>query len=249
VNRNRFALLAVAAAVAASPPAHADSDVPSALSQKSGPVEVAKPFPSFAGWGLDGTMVSLKRLVEKPRGGGEATRAVVVSFFATWCKPCKKNLPPLARAVAAAGPGVKTVLVDFGPEEAEKVKGFLAELEVTAPVLLDPYLKVSGRCGVTESLPRTFVLDGKGNVTAIFVHEGSDFEKALASELAKIPAPGAPALVKGPEAAKATAELSAKVEVPAKSEASAKGEAVAPAPAHARPASQPATQAKADPAK
>jgi peroxiredoxin len=196
VIRPPLAVLAAALALASPPARAADADVPSALAQKSGPVEVGKPFPSFAGWGLDGTMVTLKRLLEKPRSG-EPTRAVVVSFFATWCKPCEQNLPPLARAVAAAGPAVKAVLVDYGPEEVEKVKGFVAGLGLTFPVLLDPYLKVAGRSGTTESLPRTFVLDGKGNVAAIFVHEGNDFEQALAAELAKLQPPAAaPTLVK-----------------------------------------------------
>jgi peroxiredoxin len=247
---NRLLALAAVTAFAASSltpsPARAgDSDVPSALAQKSGPVEVGKPFPSFAGWGLDGQMVNLKRLLEKPRGGGEATRAVVVSFFATWCKPCKKNLPPLARTVAAAGPGVKAVLVDFGPEESDKVKAFVADLGLTYPVLLDPYTKVSTRCGVTESLPRTFVLDGKGVLTAIFVHEGSDFEKALAAEIAKAAAPAAaaPAIVKA-DASPAPVETSAKVEVPAKADAPGK-----PQPAPKAADDKPTTQAKADPAK
>lgn len=210
MNRARLAVLPLIAAVCAASPSRAlAADVASALVPKSGPVEVGKPFPTFGGWGLDGTMVSLKRLLEKPRGGGEATRAVVVSFFATWCKPCKANLPPLARAVAAAGPAVKAVLVDFGPEEVEKVKKFAGDLGLPFPVLLDPYLKVSGRCGVTESLPRTFVLDGKGSVTAIFVHEGSDFEQTLAAELSKLQAPVPPALVKAPEPPKATAQAKA----------------------------------------
>jgi thiol-disulfide isomerase/thioredoxin len=195
VIRRPLAVLAVAIALASPAARAADADVASVLAQKSGPVEVGKPFPSFAGWGLDGTMVTLKRLLEKPRTG-EATRAVVVSFFATWCKPCEKTLPPLSRAVTAAGPTVKAVLVDYGPEEVEKVKGFVGGLGLAFPVLLDPYLKVAGRSGTTESLPRTFVLDGKGNVAAIFVHEGSDFEQALAAELAKLQPPAAPALVK-----------------------------------------------------
>jgi peroxiredoxin len=183
--RLRTALGAVSLALVL--PAAASSDRPSALVERSGPAEVGKPFPSFAGWGLDGAMISSRRLLEKPRVG-EAPRGLVVSFFATWCQPCRANLPALARSVAAAA-GVRAVLVHYGPEEPESLAAFLRDAKLALPVVLDPHLKISSRCGVTQSLPRTFVLDGAGNVAAIFEFEGPDFEQALSAVLAKLQQP------------------------------------------------------------
>ena len=43
----------------------------------------------------------------------------------------------------------------------------------------DKFTKIAERLGVDQSLPRSLVVDRKGNISAIFDHEGDDFEKAL----------------------------------------------------------------------
>jgi peroxiredoxin len=140
---------------------------------QSGPMRVGEKSPSFAGWGLDGSLITLSQLLPAPPG------ALVVSFFATWCKPCEQSLPALARTVQSLqARNVRALLVAYG-EGAEAVRPFVEAHSLGLPVLLDPFTKISQRLGVGKALPRTFVLDGEGRVRAIFETEGEDFEAAL----------------------------------------------------------------------
>jgi len=171
---------------------------PSTLVDTLGPVKKGEPMPTFAGWTLDGKMLSLNRVVQGEKD--EAKAPVVVTFFATWCKPCEHGLPILDRV--AREKGAKLVLVAYG-QEADVVRPFLAEKGIARTTILDPYLKVSSRSGVDDALPRTFVLDEKGVVRAIFTLEGDDFETALAAAVdgAKGPAKGAPVVEAAPTTA------------------------------------------------
>jgi hypothetical protein len=97
-------------------------------------------------------------------------------------------MPMLERALAASGPAVRGVLVAHG-EDAAVVKPFLDARGVALPTILDPFLKLSQRLGV-KALPRTFVVNGRGEVSAIFEHEGADFEQALLAAIARARAEG-----------------------------------------------------------
>jgi thiol-disulfide isomerase/thioredoxin len=150
---------------------------PSRTIDKLGPLAVGKPCPSFGGFTLNNEMVSLAKLLAPPKGSPAS--AVVVSFFATWCKPCQEQLPVLERVVASlVGKGVRGVLIDYG-EESEVVTPFAQKQNLHLPIIADPFAKIAGRLGVDKSLPRTFVIGRNGNVRTIFEHEGDDFEKAL----------------------------------------------------------------------
>jgi len=142
----------------------------------SGPLKVGEPCPSFAGWTLTGQMLSLNEL---RKAQDDSHDVVVISFFATWCKPCLQRMPSLMKVVdAMKGKGVKGVLIAYA-EAAEVVKPFAAENKIALPVIVDPFTKIAGRLGVDKSLPRTFVVDRQGNVATIFEGEGDDYEQAL----------------------------------------------------------------------
>jgi peroxiredoxin len=157
--------------------ATATAAAPSRTVDEAGPLKVGKPCPSFGGFALHNDMVSLAKLL-KPAKGTPAS-AVVISFFATYCKACKEQLPVVERVVASLAPkGARGVLVDFG-ENAETVTPFAESQQLQLPILPDPFAKISARLGVDQKLPRTLVVGRDGNVHAIFEHEGDDFEKAL----------------------------------------------------------------------
>lgn len=180
--------LALAVLGAAGPAPAAD---PTRLVAGVGPVKVGAPFPTFAGFDLGGGLVTSRGLFAT-RPASPPASPVVVSFFATWCKPCERHLPELARAAAAAG--ARVVLVDVGDEDPGAVRAFLEAAGAKATVVLaDKALAIARRAGVTTALPRTFVLDGGGTVRALFDHEGDDFEVVLARELAPL-RPAAPPL-------------------------------------------------------
>lgn len=92
---------------------------------------------------------------------------VVVSFFATWCKPCMKELPHLQRLYEKyQGKDVKFFLIDI-TEATRKVEGyensleaitFLKERGITIPILNDVYGMAKKSYGAT-TLPRLYVVD------------------------------------------------------------------------------------------
>jgi thiol-disulfide isomerase/thioredoxin len=94
-------------------------------------------------------------------------RTVLLNLWATWCAPCRKEMPALDRLEAAMGGekfAVVAVNVDTGnPERAQR---FLDEIQVTQlPWYADPSLKVFNEMksrGLALGLPTTLLIDGKG---------------------------------------------------------------------------------------
>jgi len=91
-------------------------------------------------------------------------KVVVVNFWATWCPPCRKEMPDLEalyEQFAAQG----LVILGISDEEAAKVEPFIRERKVTFPVLLDPGRKVN-EAFVVEGIPKSFVYDRTGKLVA-----------------------------------------------------------------------------------
>ncbi len=82
---------------------------------------------------------------------------VLVHFFATWCEPCREELPALDRLSARAGGKVKVIAISVAEVDL-RVRRFFETLPVSFPVLLDRERAVAKAWKVT-SLPTTFVLD------------------------------------------------------------------------------------------
>ncbi|MGA8496013.1 MAG: TlpA disulfide reductase family protein [Xanthobacteraceae bacterium] len=90
----------------------------------------------------------------------EAARGHValVHFFATWCEPCREELPALNRLTARAGGNVKVLAIAVADAD-RSVQRFFATTPVDFPVLLDRDRAVAKAWNVA-TLPTTFVLDG-----------------------------------------------------------------------------------------
>jgi peroxiredoxin len=93
-----------------------------------------------------------------------AGKVVLVNFWATWCPPCRKELPDL-EALAERFGSRGLVVLAISDEEAEKVKPFVAEHKLSYPVLLDPGHKVNDLFQV-EGIPKSFVYDRGGKLAA-----------------------------------------------------------------------------------
>lgn len=104
---------------------------------------------------LKGKRWSLKEL----RGS-----VVLVNFWATWCPPCRKEMPDLDALYRRWGPKGLVILA-ISDEEAGKVEPFMAEHPVSYPILLDPGRKVNETFRV-EGIPKTFVYDRAGKLAA-----------------------------------------------------------------------------------
>ena len=101
---------------------------------------------------------------------------LVVSFFATWCVPCAKEIPELIKISKELGDDFQFILVDVN-EKRDLVKKHVDEKGITLQVILDKYGKVfESFNGVT--LPLLVVIDKKGQITYYKTgyEDGDEFE-------------------------------------------------------------------------
>jgi peroxiredoxin len=126
------------------------------------PVEVNYAAPELTLFALDGKEYSL----DDYHG-----QVVLVNLWATWCPPCKAEMPTLkAYYEAHQGNGFVTIAVNDGdPEEA--VKTFAQEYGLTFPIWLDPTYQATDHAFKTRNLPSSFVIDRNGNVRLRWVGE------------------------------------------------------------------------------
>jgi len=121
---------------------------------------------------------------------------VVMSFFATWCKPCMKELPHLQNLYDKyQGQKIKFFLIDIteatrtvkGLENMPKAGPFLAKKGLTMPILYDSRGVAKERYGA-KTLPRLYVVD-KYRIIQLakkgFV-EGEDFEGELSAVIDRL---------------------------------------------------------------
>jgi peroxiredoxin len=85
-------------------------------------------------------------------------RVVLVHFFATWCEPCREELPALRRLAARAAPDSMAVLAISVAEVDLRVQRFLKTIPVNFPVLLDRDRAVA-KAWKISTLPSTVILD------------------------------------------------------------------------------------------
>jgi len=89
-------------------------------------------------------------------------KVVLVNFWATWCPPCRKEMPDL-EALYDKYKEQGFVVLAISDEEAAKVAPFLAERKISYPVMLDPGRKVHKLYQV-EGIPKSFVYDREGKM-------------------------------------------------------------------------------------
>jgi|HubBroStandDraft_1064217.scaffolds.fasta_scaffold00404_16 peroxiredoxin len=89
---------------------------------------------------------------------------VLVNFWATWCPPCRKEMPDLEALYRRFGQKGLVVLA-ISDEEAGKVQPYIAEHPASYPILLDPGRKVNELFHV-EGIPKSFVYNREGKLVA-----------------------------------------------------------------------------------
>ena len=87
---------------------------------------------------------------------------VILNIWATWCEPCRIEMPSMQRLHDALGPeGLKIVAISVDVDDAQAVKAFRRELGLTFDVLQDRTRAIE-RAYQTSAVPETFVLDRHG---------------------------------------------------------------------------------------
>lgn len=89
-------------------------------------------------------------------------RAVVLNFWATWCAPCKEELPSL-QTLHELGGGNPVVLGINVRETASQVRRYLAATGLTLPIVLDPQAELAKRYGVSV-YPTTLLIAPDGQI-------------------------------------------------------------------------------------
>ena len=98
----------------------------------------------------------------------DSSHGVIVSFFATWCAPCRKELPYLqkmADSLSVSGLRLVAVCVDsaYGPKQKQMV----TDLKLTCPVIHDKFGIVARRFGCGKALPFTVFINRNGMIAAV----------------------------------------------------------------------------------
>jgi peroxiredoxin len=91
-------------------------------------------------------------------------KVVLVNFWATWCPPCRKEMPDL-QALYDKYKDQGFLVLSISDEETAKVSPFIAERKITYPVLLDPGRKINDAF-IVEGIPKSFVYDREGKMVA-----------------------------------------------------------------------------------
>lgn len=140
--------------------------------------EINKPAHNFNLISTKGDTVSLQAL---------AGKVVILDFWASWCKPCKEEMPyfiDLYNQNKDSGFAVVAVNLD---ESRDKLNGFIEKLNTDVPfyVLHDKDSKIAGDYKI-ETMPTSYVIDKKGVIR--YKHEGfeNSYKEQFENEVKKL---------------------------------------------------------------
>jgi len=136
------------------------------------PAMEGRSAPAFSLTSLDGK----KRSLDQYRG-----RVVLLDFWATWCAPCRKELPHVEALYRRYGKDQLVVFAINTSEARGKVEDFIRTSGYSFPVLLDTDGSVMSSYGVT-SIPQIFVIDREGKIAVHLI--GLRSEDSLLAALA-----------------------------------------------------------------
>ncbi|MGV3622208.1 MAG: TlpA family protein disulfide reductase [Archangium sp.] len=156
--------------------------------------ELDKPAPSFR------LPVYNQRSYGEPTAGLDSfvgadsadkkTKVLVVSFMASWCAPCKKEMPYLQKLYDEnkdKGLRVMMIAIDTEAEGQKKVDELIELNKVTFPVGKDRFNIVARRwLGTQSPLPSLFFVKPDGTVSSVHRGYSSDGAEVLATELEKV---------------------------------------------------------------
>jgi len=157
-------------------------DLPCLIAQ----TRVGEKAPGFITTTLEGKRVALKKYWEQ-----KGYKAIVLSFFATWCQPCRedlKYLQGLQAQLKSRGFLALAVHTQDSSVKPKEVKKFLDNLGVNLPVLLDEFGIIGKRYGVI-ALPCNVLIDKQGILRAKYLGYGDAVKKDFEGRLKPLLSP------------------------------------------------------------
>jgi len=120
--------------------------------------------PDFTLQSLDGERYTLSKLQGK---------VVLLNFWATWCGPCRREIPDLARIQAKYGAQDFVVLgISMDDMAPAQIQRFADNYKINYPVLHGPYselMKIAQAYGGIGAIPTTFLVDKQGKIRAKYI--------------------------------------------------------------------------------
>ena len=163
-------------------PAASAASVPTS---KTAPVATAKPMmPAVAALPMIGPAPSWKlkdvdgKVVTSDQFNG---KVVVVDFWATWCPPCKEEIPGYIELVKKYGKdGLVIVGVSLDQGGPEVVKAFAAKAKVNYQLVMGDD-EIAAAFGGMEAIPTTFLIDRNGKIRdrKVGAEPAADYEKKI----------------------------------------------------------------------
>jgi thiol-disulfide isomerase/thioredoxin len=146
-------------------------DSPDRSGPDSSPPDVAVPHPVVPARLPE---FSLTDLAGKPAPiSAWSGKSLVINFWATWCAPCRREIP-LLKTIAAEWAGRDLMVVGIAVDYRDKVQDFAGRLKIDYPVLIGEQdaLEVAAKFGMSSpAFPFTVFTDRRGEVVALFVGE------------------------------------------------------------------------------
>src|SRR5574337_923093 len=93
-------------------------------------------------------------------------KVVLISFWATWCPPCRLEMPAIQQIYSEyKDKGFEILAVNIESDAKQGIRDFIKELRLTFPILLDPNMKITRKFRVI-GLPVSVLIDRQGIVRA-----------------------------------------------------------------------------------
>ncbi len=133
--------------------------------------------PDFTVYDAQGKAVKLSDFIGRP---------VVLNFWASWCPPCKSEMPGFEKIYGTVKEDVVFMMVDLtdGQQETQaKGQQYVDQQGFTFPVYFDTKLNAATRYGIS-SIPSTYIIDADGGISDYYI--GGISEKTLRTAIEKV---------------------------------------------------------------
>lgn len=126
---------------------------------KTGAIDEGARAADFSLNDIDGNRISLSDFKGK---------VIVLNFFATWCPPCRAEIPDFIRLESEHG-AEGLAIIGVSNERVSDVRGFAEMQGINYTLLVDPGQKAFGPYGPIRAIPTTFIIDRDFNVNKKYV--------------------------------------------------------------------------------